>query len=121
MKSLDVRYDERLVGKFFQDESGKMLFQYDNDWISNGLAISMSLPLRNNMFSESECRPFFEGLLPEGNICNEIARNLKVSARNEFAILEGIGGDCAGADGTLNITFFWRFIYYFSFAFNKLH
>lgn len=97
MKSLDVRYNERLVGKLFQDESGKMLFQYDNDWISNGFAISMSLPLRNNMFSESECRPFFEGLLPEGNIRNEIARNLKVSARNEFAILKGIGGDCAGA------------------------
>ncbi len=97
MKSLDVKYSGQNVGKLSQDESGKMSFQYDSDWVSNGFAISMSLPLQNESFSEQKCRPFFEGLLPEDAVREEIARNLGVSSRSDFALLREIGGDCAGA------------------------
>lgn len=97
MKSLDVKYNGQNVGKLSQDESGKMSFQYDSEWLSNGFAISMSLPLQNESFSEQKCRPFFEGLLPEDAIREEIARNLGVSSRSDFALLREIGGDCAGA------------------------
>jgi len=97
MKSLDVKYNGQNVGKLTQDESGKMSFQYDSDWVSNGFAISMSLPLQNESFSEQKCRPFFEGLLPEDAVREEIARNLGVSSRSDFALLREIGGDCAGA------------------------
>lgn len=97
MKSLDVKYKGQNVGKLSQDESGKMSFQYDSDWVLNGFAISMSLPLQNESFSEQKCRPFFEGLLPEDAVREEIARNLGVSSRSDFALLREIGGDCAGA------------------------
>lgn len=97
MKSLVVKYNDHLVGELFQDQSGKMSFQYDSCWLSNGFAISMSLPLQNEIFPEQMCRPFFEGLLPEDTIREEIARNLGVSARSDFALLREIGGDCAGA------------------------
>jgi serine/threonine-protein kinase HipA len=97
MKSLVVQYNSREVGNLFQDESGKMSFRYDNRWISEGFAISISLPLQEEIFSEQECRPFFEGLLPEGTVRDEIARNLGISARSDFALLREIGGDCAGA------------------------
>ena len=97
MKSLNVKYNGQNVGKLSQDESGKMSFQYDSDWVLNGFAISMSLPLQNESFSEQKCRPFFEGLLPEDAVREEIARNLGVSSRSDFALLREIGGDCAGA------------------------
>ena len=97
MKSLDVKYNGQNVGKLSQDESGKMSFQYDSDWVLNGFAISMSLPLQNESFPEQKCRPFFEGLLPEDAVREEIARNLGVSSRSDFALLREIGGDCAGA------------------------
>ncbi|MCR4624005.1 MAG: type II toxin-antitoxin system HipA family toxin [Alphaproteobacteria bacterium] len=97
MKSLDVKYNGQNVGKLSQDESGKMSFQYNSEWLSNGFAISMSLPLQRESFSEQKCRPFFEGLLPEDAIREEIARNLGVSSRSDFALLREIGGDCAGA------------------------
>ena len=97
MKSLDVKYNGQNVGKLSQDESGKMSFQYDSDWVLNGFAISISLPLQNESFSEQKCRPFFEGLLPEDAVREEIARNLGVSSRSDFALLREIGGDCAGA------------------------
>lgn len=97
MKSLDVKCNGQLVGKLSQNESGKMAFQYDSDWIANGFAISISLPLQHEAFDEQKCRPFFEGLLPEDTIREEVARNLGVSSRSDFALLREIGGDCAGA------------------------
>jgi serine/threonine-protein kinase HipA len=97
MKSLEVKYKGRTVGSLFQDESGRMSFQYDGQWLIEGFAISISLPLQNEIFAEEKCRPFFEGLLPEGIIRDEIARNLGVSAKSDFALLREIGGDCAGA------------------------
>ena len=36
-------------------------------------------------------------MLPEDAIREEIARNLGVSSRSDFALLREIGGDCAGA------------------------
>lgn len=97
MKTLPVKYNSLYVGDLSQDESGKMTFQYTSKWIVDGFPISLSLPLQKNIFSEKECRPFFEGLLPEGDIRDEIARNLGISSRNDFALLEAMGGDCAGA------------------------
>ncbi|MDR2781864.1 MAG: type II toxin-antitoxin system HipA family toxin [Holosporaceae bacterium] len=97
MTSLEVKYNGCIVGSLFQDESGRMSFQYDGQWLKEGFAISISLPLQNEIFSEQKCRPFFEGLLPEGAIRDEIARNLGVSSKSDFALLREIGGDCAGA------------------------
>jgi serine/threonine-protein kinase HipA len=42
-------------------------------------------------------RAFFAGLLPEAEPRDRIASILGVSGGNDFAILERIGGDCAGA------------------------
>jgi serine/threonine-protein kinase HipA len=97
MKSLKVKYRDSVVGTLFQDKIGKMSFQYDSQWIKDEFAISVSLPLQNEIFEEKKCRAFFEGLLPEDSIRYEIARNLRISSRNDFALLEAIGGDCAGA------------------------
>lgn len=41
-------------------------------------------------FRRKECRGFFAGILPEGS-------EREMIARNDYAILEGIGGECAGA------------------------
>jgi serine/threonine-protein kinase HipA len=97
MKSLIVKYNDYSIGTLFQDESGRMLFQYSPQWLADGFAISISLPLQAEIFPEQKCRPFFEGLLPEGVIRDEIARNLGVSSKSDFVLLREIGGDCAGA------------------------
>ena len=41
--------------------------------------------------------PFFSGVLPEGRSRELISRILGVSETNDFALLERIGGECAGA------------------------
>lgn len=59
--------------------------------------LSQSLPLQPEPFDERATRPFFAGLLPEGDKRKLVALALHVSRQNDFALLDGIGGECAGA------------------------
>ena len=57
----------------------------------------MTFPPVSLSFGDPIARAFFANLLPEGEIKRQVARQLGVSVENVFALLEGIGGDCAGA------------------------
>jgi serine/threonine-protein kinase HipA len=98
-RTLDVYLHNDLVGQLMQDDGGQMVFKYIEDWVNRPGAtpLSQSLPLRKERFSRKECRGFFAGILPEENKREIIAGNLGISARNDFAMLEQIGGECAGA------------------------
>lgn len=78
---------------------GKLNFRYIPDWLvhPNAVALSVSLPLQADAFDDQRCRPFFAGLLPEGQMRRLIARQLHVSSQNDYALLDQIGGECAGA------------------------
>jgi len=78
---------------------GRLNFAYTPAWLSQAgaVALSASLPLRAEPFDDGAARPFFAGLLPEGQLRRLIARQFQVSGQNDFALLDRIGGDCAGA------------------------
>ena len=99
VRMLDVYLHDRLVGHFIQDDGGQMSFEYLESWLAQpgALALSQSLPLGKERFAAQECRGFFGGILPEESKREIIARNLGISARNDYAMLEHIGGECAGA------------------------
>jgi serine/threonine-protein kinase HipA len=98
-RTLDVYMHTGLVGHLTQDDDGDMSFQYAESWLQRAGAVplSHSLPLRVERFRRKECRGFFAGILPEESKREMIARNLGISARNDYAMLERIGGECAGA------------------------
>jgi serine/threonine-protein kinase HipA len=98
-RMLDVYLHEHLAGHLIQDDGGQMSFEYLESWVaqSGASVLSQSLPLRKERFSAKECRGFFGGILPEESKREIIARNLGISARNDYAMLEQIGGECAGA------------------------
>ena len=98
-KTLDVYLHRRPVGQLIQDEHGQVVFRYADAWLdaAGAIPLSHSLPLRKEPFDRNECRGFFAGLLPDDSKRQIIARNLGISARNDFAMLEQIGGECAGA------------------------
>lgn len=98
-RTLDVYLHTDLVGHLTQDDDGDMSFQYAESWLQRARAVplSHSLPLRTERFRRKECRGFFAGILPEESKREMIARNLGISARNDYAMLERIGGECAGA------------------------
>jgi serine/threonine-protein kinase HipA len=104
MKALDVYFHSQLAGALEQTSEGRIEFRYREDWIQAEEArpLSQSLPLRTETFEERECIGFFGGLLPEEYNREIIARNLGITARNDFAMLREIGGECAGAVSLVN-------------------
>lgn len=96
---LDVRLGGDLVGKLEQDAWGSVRFAYEGGWLNSPEArsLSASLPLRPGRFTPKATRPFFAGLLPEEESRRLVAGVFGISARNDFALLERIGGECAGA------------------------
>lgn len=97
-RRLDVWLRDQLVGHLDQD-AGRLAFAYNAEWLvrPDAVPLSASLPLRAEPYDDRASRPFFAGLLPEQEKRDQVARALGVSARNDFALLDGIGGECAGA------------------------
>ncbi|MDF3033766.1 MAG: hypothetical protein K0R76_720 [Alphaproteobacteria bacterium] len=98
-KTLDVYLNNAFIGNLIQDDHGQMVFDYSESWLKNpdAMPLSHSLPLRKERFNNKECRGFFAGILPEESKRIIIARNLGISPKNDFSMLERIGGECAGA------------------------
>ena len=96
---LDVYLNQTLTGQLSIDAQGDMLFVYDSDYIDNkkNQPLSQSLPLQKQPYDARQCRPFFNGILPEAHLRVAIARHLGISEKNDFALLAAIGGECAGA------------------------
>jgi serine/threonine-protein kinase HipA len=96
---LDVYFRDRLAGKLWLDERRRFVFQYDTGWLkgSHIFPLSLSLPLRPEPYADDAARPFFANLLPEGEIRELIAKQFRISEQNAYALLEKIGGECAGA------------------------
>jgi len=99
MRALDVYLQGHLAGQLVLRDNGLSSFQYGESWLgrTDAAPLSLSLPLRPERYAHRACMPFFGGVLPEGRNRRLIAGILGVSEDNDFALLERIGGDCAGA------------------------
>jgi serine/threonine-protein kinase HipA len=97
--TLSVWWDRAVVGTLTVNQHGQMRFAYAPGWLADAARppISFSLPKQQQPFKQSQCRPFFAGLLPEESQRNAIAGALGISTGNDFAFLEALGGDVAGA------------------------
>jgi len=93
VRKLEVYLHNQKAG-ILTDVDGELSFKYDDN---GGKALSVRLPVRKEEYGDKACRPFFENLLPEGNIREAVARKELVSESNVFSLLDKIGGDCAGA------------------------
>lgn len=78
---------------------GRLNFCYTAAWLIQPKAVPLScaLPLQSTPFDDHLSRPFFAGLLPEGQMRRLIAQRFQVSGQNDFALLDHLGGECAGA------------------------
>lgn len=94
VKKLSVRLHGKKAG-ILQEISGKMRFQYNKN---ARIPLSLSLPVREEVYPEKLCKAYFSGLLPENDsIRKALALKYKISEKNDFALLAAIGHDCAGA------------------------
>ena len=94
MKRLMVYLNGERVGALDEDDSGLLEFRYAPEWTgrSDAMPLSRSLPLQSEPFRGKHARSFFAGILPDEGPRQQIAAILGISERNDFAMLERIGG-----------------------------
>ena len=97
---LKVYLNEIQVGTLDWDDGlDAFAFRYLDDYLvrEGAIAISKSLPLREDAFDALASRTFFENLLPPEVVRRKLEKILHHDYRNTFAFLKELGGDCAGA------------------------
>lgn len=98
MTELDVYFHADLAGRLERLSQARLRFTYAPSWVEEERRpLSLGLPVREESFEDEECRPFFAGLLPEGEFLKAIARAFQLSTGNAFSVLAEVGGECAGA------------------------
>ena len=95
MSELVVYLCGQPAGRLIRKDNGNLQFRYDPGYA--GPALSQALPVQEAAHSHKTCHAVFGGLLVEGDAREAVARNLGVSIGNDYALLEALGGDCAGA------------------------
>lgn len=73
-------------------------FSYSPDYLClpQAVAVSLTLPLRNEPYETSILFPFFDGLIPEGWLLNVVSHNWKINPNDRFGLLLLACKDCIG-------------------------
>jgi serine/threonine-protein kinase HipA len=97
--TLDVRFETTVVGRLRIDDTQRFVFAYDEAWLGrpDRFPVSLSIPLAPEEYVGAAAHNFFANLLPEGTVRQAVCARLGISADNDFALLQAIGGECAGA------------------------
>ncbi|WGE90178.1 HipA domain-containing protein [Actinobacillus arthritidis] len=100
VKRLCVLMNGELVGFFERTMSGSHLFRYAEEWFlsSNVRPISLSMPLRREVYQGKEVINFFDNLLPDHpQVRARIATRFQAETQQPFELLAKIGRDATGA------------------------
>lgn len=95
MSELCVFWGSELVGRLSDTRSG-LAFAYE---ALDSPMISLAMPPTRRPYDDDKARPFFHGLLPEGEARRIIAHDLgfRTDGGTDFEMLAALGADCAGA------------------------
>ena len=73
-------------------------FQYEKEYLAreDASAVSLTIPLSEEVYHSKILFPFFDGLIPEGWLLNVVSRNWKIDKEDRFGLLliackDGIG------------------------------
>ena len=99
--SLDVRYEDRLVGRIRRRTNAvqDIEFVYDDAWMSdpNGFPVSTRMPLARRLHDPDVVYTWFLNLLPEGRTLQTIGTILRIPETDIFALLKEMGEELPGA------------------------
>ncbi len=95
----DWRGGKQRVGTIRRQEGpGSEQFLYDDAFLERGtLGISERIPLSDCVFESREIAPFFQGLLPEGEVIAHVARMGQVPRNDWFGLIAMLGCESIGA------------------------
>lgn len=98
MKKAKIYFQDLLAGTLVEDENG-FTFTYDTHYLHHPSArpVSLTLPLRAEVYQSDVMFPFFDGLIPEGWLLNIAQEHWKIDLRDRMALLLACCQDCIGA------------------------
>ena len=74
---------------------GSYVFRYHPDY--HGQSVSLTMPTDQRTWKFNRFPPFFEGLLPEGEMLEGLLRQHKIDRNDLFSQLLAVGHDLVGA------------------------
>ena len=83
------------AGILEETEPGKK-YKFKYDIVYDGVPVSLTMPLNQKEFLFDRFPPFFEGLLPEGDMLDGLIREKKIDSKDYFSQLMAVGGDLVG-------------------------
>jgi serine/threonine-protein kinase HipA len=97
-RSGNVYVKNVFCGIIYENDNG-YYFQYDENYAQNNLsqAVSVTLPLTNNVYHSKTLFPFFDGLIPEGWLLDIAEKNWKINYKDRMGLLLTCCKDCIGA------------------------
>jgi serine/threonine-protein kinase HipA len=98
MKQAQIYMRRQYAGILTEDETGYS-FCYDNGYLhaKDAEAISLTLPLQEEIYRSKILFPFFDGLIPEGWLLDVAGRNWKINLHDRMSLLLACCKDCTGA------------------------
>ncbi len=94
-----------LAGILTENDDGYE-FRYVEDYLSSpgAVAVSLTLPLREESYESATLFPFFDGLIPEGWLLDVALRNTDISILDRMSLLLLCCKDCIGAVSVVPVT-----------------
>ena len=104
MRKAEIKMHNLTAGFLTQTEEG-FSFIYSEDYLNNKAAeaVSLTLPLQKEAFSDKVMFPFFDGLIPEGWLLEIAEKNWKLNPRDRMGLLLACCKDCIGAVSVIEI------------------
>ncbi|GJL64564.1 MAG: toxin HipA [Nitrospirales bacterium] len=97
---LQVFLNNRFVGQLNKAVNGAIDFRYDERWLTwrHALPVSLSLPLREDVFRGKPVLSVFDNLLPDSDaVRRRVAEKVGAAGIDAYSLLTAIGRDCVGA------------------------
>lgn len=93
-----VFFRDVLAGHIEQRD-GEYIFSYDSKYLKSpdAVAVSVTLPLREEEFRQTTLFSFFDGLIPEGWLLDLAEKKLRLDRRDRMELLLTVCRECIGA------------------------
>ena len=95
MRTANVYAEGALAGQLIKRSENEYYFEYTEGYL--GLPVSLTMPVDEKTFLYKSLPPFFEGVLPEGEMLEGLLRQKKIDRSDLFSQLVAVGGDLVGA------------------------
>ena len=98
MRQARILYKDQLAGILTESDAGYE-FRYLPEYLSlkTAKAVSLTLPLQDEVYTSPVLFSFFDGLIPEGWLLDVALRNTDISILDRMSLLMTCCKDCIGA------------------------